>query len=340
MIRFLSDDGTPTGDLPLSETELLRGYRAMVRGRLIDERMVVLQRQGRMGVYASFRGQEAAQVGSALALEAGDWMIPSYRESCAAIEHGLPVHQLILYWRSHPAGWQFPEGLRLLPFSIPIATHLPQAVGVSVAGRYHQEPWVAMTFVGDGGTSEGDFHEALNFAAVMNAPLVFVVQNNGWAISVPTHKQMKNTKIADRARGYGIPGVVVDGNDLVAVWYAAREAVRRARSGKGPALLEAVTYRMSAHTTSDDPQRYRGEDELKRWEAKDPIARLRTALEGRGFWDDEQEAELRRSVKAEIEEAVRTANSSPEPSPHEIVEQVFAEMTPDQKWAWEALRDH
>src|SRR5690606_9804902 len=164
-----------------------------------------------------------------------DWLVPSYRETAAALTHGLPLSQVILYWRSHPAGWRFPEGLRLLPFYVPIATQLPHAVGLALAGRYQaEEPWVVLAFIGDGGTSEGDFHEALNFAAVYKAPVVFVVQNNGWAISTPTERQMGNVRIKDRALGYGMAGVRVDGNDLAATWLTAREAVARARAGEGP----------------------------------------------------------------------------------------------------------
>ena len=207
-------------------------------------------------------------MGPALALDAGDWLVPSYRETGAALVLGLPIIHAILYWRADPAGWRFPDEVRIMPFYIPIATQLLHAVGVASAGRHLGEDWVALTFIGDGGSSEGDFHEALNFAAVMKAPTVFVVQNNGWAISVPTEKQMNNTRIVDRAPGYGIPGVRVDGNDLVAMWHVAREAVDRARAGEGPTLIEAVTYRLAPHTTSDDPGRYRGEREAEGGETR------------------------------------------------------------------------
>jgi len=337
-VRFVLPSGEAPEELPLTREELLYGYRALVRARTFDERAVVLQRQGKLGVYPPYRGQEAAQVGSALALEPGDWLVPSYRESAAALTHGLAMHQIVLYWRAHPAGWRFPDDARVLPFAIPIATQLPQAVGVAHAGRFQPRPWVAMTYVGDGGTSEGDFHEALNFAAVFAAPVVFVVQNNGWAISVPTERQMRNPRIADRAAGYGIPGVVVDGNDLVAVWSTAREAVARARRGDGPTLLEAVTYRLAPHTTSDDPSRYRDEAEAKRREGEEPVRRLRALLEHRGWWVEEQERQAVDGVLAEVAEAVRRADEAPEPAPEAIVEHVFETMGPDQRAAWEVLR--
>ncbi|HRQ11645.1 MAG TPA: thiamine pyrophosphate-dependent enzyme, partial [Trueperaceae bacterium] len=194
-------------------------------------------------------------------------------------------------------------------------------------------------YVGDGGTSEGDFHEALNFAAVYKAPVVFVVQNNGWAISVPTERQMGNVRIVDRAVGYGMPGVRVDGNDLVACLVTAREAVERARRGEGPTLIEAVTYRLAPHTTSDDPLRYRDEEETVRREEEEPLRRLRALLAARAVWDDEREAALVARLEEESRAALAVADATPEPPPESIVEQVFADLGPDQRRAWEALRE-
>ncbi|NLG09161.1 MAG: pyruvate dehydrogenase (acetyl-transferring) E1 component subunit alpha [Deinococcales bacterium] len=337
-VQYISPGGEVAGELPLTTEELVRGYRAAARARFFDERAVTLQRQGRLGVYPPFRGQEAAQVGAALALTERDWLVPSYRETAAALTHGLPLSQVILYWRSHPAGWRFPEGLRLLPFYVPIATQLPHAVGLALAGRYQaEEPWVVLAFIGDGGTSEGDFHEALNFAAVYKAPVVFVVQNNGWAISTPTERQMGNVRIKDRALGYGMAGVRVDGNDLAATWLTAREAVARARAGEGPTLIEALTYRIAPHTTSDDPGRYRDEAEARRHAAEEPLARLRRVLGARGAWDEAREAELERELEAELQAALAEADAAPDAAPAEIVEHVYAELGPDQRRAWEAL---
>lgn len=338
MIQYLSEAGEPLQKLPFSGEELLGGYRALRRARFFDERAVTLHRQGKLGVYPPYRGQEAAQVGTALALRQDDWLVPSYRETGTALTHGLPMAQAILYWRAHPAGWKFPEGLNILPFYIPIATQIPQAVGVAMAAKLRGEDRVTLTFVGDGGTSEGDFHEGLNFAAVFGAPVVFVVQNNGWAISVPTERQMKNPRVVERAAGYGMAGACVDGNDLIAVWQVAREAVNRARAGEGPTLVEAVTYRMAPHTTSDDPKRYRSEELSEAWAKKDPVLRLRSHLEREKLWDEAQEAALERALKEELAEALAAADSVSEPQPWEIVEHVFAEMTPDQERAWEALR--
>ncbi len=337
-VQYLKPGGEVAGELPFGDTELLRGYRATARARFFDERAITLQRQGRLGVYPPFRGQEAAQVGATLALTERDWLVPSYRETAAALTHGLPLSQVVLYWRSHPAGWRFPETLRMLPFYVPIATQLPHAVGLAMAGqRLEEEPWVVLAFIGDGGTSEGDFHEAMNFAAVYKAPVVFVVQNNGWAISTPTERQMGNVRIKDRALGYGMEGVRVDGNDLVATWHTTNQAVARARAGEGPTLIEALTYRIAPHTTSDDPGRYRDEEEARRRGAEEPLARLRILLEGLGVWDAQREAELQREFEAELQAALKVADAAPEIDPAEIVEHVYAELGPDQRRAQEAL---
>nr|WP_279232108.1 pyruvate dehydrogenase (acetyl-transferring) E1 component subunit alpha [Thermus albus] len=326
------------GEFPIGEGEALALYRAMRRARFFDEKALLLQRQGRLGVYAPFMGQEAAQVGVALALDPGDWVVPSYRESAMLLARGLPIHVLILYWRAHPAGWRFPQGVRAVNPYIPIATQIPQAVGLALAGRYRGEGWVVGTSIGDGGTSEGDFHEGLNFAAVFDAPVVFLVQNNGYAISVPRQRQMRVDYIARRAEGYGIPGVVVDGNDVLAVYVEAKKAVERARKGEGPTLLEALTYRLAPHTTSDDPSRYRSREEEEAWRAKDPILRLRKALEEQGLWGVEAEEALLGELEEEFAREVALADQAPEPTPEMIVEHVYKEMGPDQRRAWEALR--
>ena len=333
VIRYLDK-----GEFPIGEGEALALYRAMRRARFFDEKALLLQRQGRLGVYAPFMGQEAAQVGVALALGEKDFVVPSYRESAMLLARGLPIHTLILYWRAHPAGWRFPQGVRAVNPYIPIATQIPQAVGLALAGRYRGEGWVVATSIGDGGTSEGDFHEGLNFAAVFDAPVVFLVQNNGYAISVPRQRQMRVDYIARRAEGYGIPGVVVDGNDAFAVYLEAKKAVERARRGEGPTLLEALTYRLAPHTTSDDPSRYRTREEEEAWRAKDPILRLRKALEDQGLWGVEAEEALLGELEEEFTREVALADQAPEPTPEMIVEHVYAQMGPDQRRAWEALR--
>lgn len=337
-VQYLDDNGKPLRDLPLSNQDLLQGYRALRRARHFDERALVLQRQGRLGVYPPFRGQEAAQVGVALTLQKQDWLCPSYRETAAALTFGMPLSRLILSWRADPAGWRIPEDVNMIQFYIPIATQLPQAAGLAYAQKLKGSDALAAVFIGDGGTSEGDFHEGLNFASVFDAPLLIVVQNNGWAISVPTQKQMKVTRIALKAQGYGIPGVVVDGNDLVAVWSVAKEAAARARKGEGPTLIEALTYRVAPHTSSDDPGRYRNEDLSREWEKRDPILRMRGCLTHLKLWNKKKEEELSEELEGEFLAAVEEADQAPEPKPWEIVEQVYAQMSPDQQAAWNYLK--
>lgn len=337
-VRYVSESGELVGEMPLATEDLVSGYRAMRRARHFDDRAVTLQRQGRLGVYPLFRGQEAAQVGAALALGAGDWLVPTYRETAAAITHGMPLSTALLYWRAHPAGWSFPEELKILPFYVPIATQLPHAVGLAHASALRGDGAVVLAFVGDGGTSEGDAHEALNFASVFSAPVVFVVQNNGWAISVPTERQMRNTRIADRAVGYGIPGVRVDGNDLAAMLHVMREAVARARAGEGPTLVEAMTYRLAPHTTSDDPGRYRDGRFTDERELAEPVSRMRTLLTGMGAWSDAAEERLLSELKDEFEAAVAEADAVPEPAPESIVDHVFSTRGADQEMARGVLR--
>ena len=334
-------DGTAASQLPVAVADIVAGYRAVARARHFDERAVTLQRQGRLGVYPQFRGQEAAQVGAALALSATDWLVPTYRDTGAAITHGLPIETALLYWRSHPSGWAYPPDLRLLPFYVPIASQLTHAVGVAHAGKLLGADWAAMVFVGDGGSSEGDFHEALNFAAVYRDPVVFMVQNNGWAISVPTARQMRNTRIADRAVGYGMPGVTVDGNDFVAVLDAARQAVARAKAGEGPTLVEAVTYRLAPHTTSDDPGRYRDKTDAAEEERAEPVGRLRRLLESRVAWSQSEEAALQQQLAEEFTAALAAADAVSSTGLSDVgalVEHVFAEPGPDQRAAMEYLR--
>lgn len=341
IVRFVVPDGTLTSELPVAHADIVAGYEAVARARYFDRRAVTLQRQGRLGVYAPFRGQEAAQVGAALALGSTDWLVPTYRETGAAITHGLPIETALLYWRSHPDGWAYPPELRLLPFYVPIASQLTHAVGVAHAAKLMGERWVSLAFVGDGGSSEGDFHEALNFAAVFQDPVVFFVQNNGWAISVPTSRQMRNTRISDRGAGYGIPGVTVDGNDLVAVLDVARRAVARARAGEGPTLIEAMTYRLAPHTTSDDPGRYRDEDAAVEHEGSEPVGRLRTLLGSLGLWDDAREKGLQERLAAEFTRALAAADAVSDAGLTDtgsLVEHVFAEPGPDQLAAMEHLR--
>lgn len=322
--QCIDEHGRAVGEIPDPDT-LHTLYRHMRRIRHFDERAWVLYRQGKMGVFPPYGGMEASQAGTAAALTHQDWILPSYRDTGAALTYGLPVTQTILYWRNSPHGWRMPENLKVLPFYIPIATQYPHAVGCAMAEKLQGTDNVALAYIGDGGSSEGQFHEALNFAGALQAPCVFVLQNNGWAISVPTSTQTRARDLSRRAEGYGMPGVRVDGNDIVAVYAAASEAVARARRGEGPTLIETVTYRVKPHTVADDPSRYRTEELTKTWEARDPVERLFKYMAETGLWDDEREAALLAEIKDEFEAAFAAADGYGEPTPSEIVDHVFAE---------------
>src|SRR5215468_534216 len=303
-LSILDSDGNLDAALEpkLSPEDLKRLYRAMVLGRRLDERMLRLQRQGRIGTFAPIKGQEASQIGTAFTLEARDWMVPSFRETAAMLWRGWPIESILAFYAGRLEGGRPDPTQRDLPVTIPVGTQLPHAVGIAYGIQYREEDAVVMVYFGDGATSEGDFHEAANFAGVWHGPVVFVCQNNQWAISVPLKKQTNSRTIAQKASAYGFPGIQVDGNDVLAVYAASRVAVARACAGDGPTLIECVTYRLSMHTTSDDPTKYRSAEEVAAWERKDPLTRFGAYVQKRGLLEpglDEQiEAEIAGSVKA------------------------------------------
>jgi pyruvate dehydrogenase E1 component alpha subunit len=303
-------------------------YRTMVLSRQLDLRMLSLQRQGRMGTFAPIMGQEAAQVGSAFALEPTDWMIPSFREAAAYILRGLPLKQILLYYMGHEEGNNIPAGQCDLPVNIPVASQLPHAVGIALAARVRRDPCAALTYFGDGATSEGDFHEACNFAGVFQLPIVFVCENNQYAISHPRARQTRARTLAQKAIAYGFDGLQVDGNDLLAVYVATRDALARAKAGKGPTLIECVTYRMGLHTTADDPGRYRLKAEEEEWQKKDPIPRFRDYLQTKGLWDEPWQARIEQEIEAEIRRAIEAAEADRDFDPADMFDYVFAATPP------------
>lgn len=275
-------------DLPdFTDEELLYLYRTMLYTRVIDEKALSYQRQGRMLTYAPNTGQEAAQVGSAYAMKDEDWLVPAFRELGAWLVKGVPLKNIYLYWYGNEWGSYIPEDVRILPISIPISSQLQHATGIGMASKIKGEKSVAIGYVGDGGTSHGDFHEALNFAKVFDAPVVFIIQNNQYAISTHRSIQTKSENLALKAVAYGMPGILVDGNDIFAMYAATKEAIERARNGQGPTLIEAYTYRLGAHTTSDDPTKYREDEEVEKWKDKDPILRFEIYLKNKGILTDE-----------------------------------------------------
>ncbi len=318
--------GTPAAaDL---DPELLRElYEALVRGRRYNRQATALTQQGRLAVYPSTTGQEACEVAAARCLRPQDWLFPSYRDTLAVVARGVdPVQALTLLRGDWHNGYD-PHETRVAPLSTPLATQLPHAVGLAHAARLRGDDTVALAMVGDGGTSEGDFHEALNFAAVWRAPVVFLVQNNGFAISVPLEKQTAAPSLAHKAVGYGIPGRLVDGNDAPAVHLVLSEAMERARTGGGPTLVEAITYRIDAHTNADDATRYRDADEVAPWRAYDPLVLLETELRNRQLIDDEHI----RTVQAGAEEMAarlrEQMNADPVLDPMSLFDHVYAEQT-------------
>ena len=325
-LSILDSDGNLDTALEpdLSDEELKQMYRAMLLGRRLDERMVRLQRQGRIGTFAPIKGQEAAQIGSIVTLARTDWMVPSFRETAAMVWRGWPIEKLLLVFAGYVEGGQPAPDQHDLPITIPVATQLPHAVGLAYAAQYRGDEAVVMAFFGDGATSEGDFHEAMNFAGVWHLPIVFVCQNNQWAISVPLKKQTHSRTIAQKALAYGLPGLQVDGNDVLAVYRASREAVERAREGDGPTLIECVTYRLGVHTTADDPTKYRSEEEVKEWERKDPLTRFGAYLDKKRLL----EPGLEEVIDAEIATAVAKFEAAGAPDPLTMFDHVYAEMPP------------
>lgn len=308
-LSILDEDGNVDGELEpdLSDELLLELHRWMLLGRRFDERMLRLQRQGRIGTFAPVKGQEASNIGATAALRASDWMVIAFRETAGELMRGRSMVNALLYYGGFNEGGYIEEGVNNLPVSIPVASQNLHAVGLGWAMKYRDTDDIAMVFFGDGATSQGDFHEALNFAGVFKTPTVFVCQNNHWAISVPRSKQTASKSIAQKALAYGVPGIQVDGNDVLAMYVAATEAVERARAGEGPTLIEAVTYRMSVHTTADDPSRYRSDEEVEKWEKRDPIDRFQIYLKDKGLLDDEKIEALEEEIDQEIRDAVEEA---------------------------------
>jgi pyruvate dehydrogenase E1 component alpha subunit len=339
LLRVLRDDGTldPAAGPAMPPGRRVELYRHMLFLRQFDLKMLGLQRQGRIAFYGTSIGQEASVVGSAACAGPDDWVFPALREGGAALLRGMPLRTYIgqLYGNSadeslghqQPMHFSWRKGNHV-SLSSPIGTQLPQAVGAARAAQIRGDRRVVFGFIGDGGTSEGDFHVALNFAAVWNSPVVLVCQNNHWAISVPVSMQTASETIAVKARAYGMPGVRVDGNDLLAVHAAVTAAADRARAGGGPTFLELLTYRRQGHSSSDDPTRYRDEREVAAWEAKDPLLRMRRHLEGARLWSEAKEKAEIEAVGARIQQAILEAEAAAAPAPESLVQHVYAEVPP------------
>jgi pyruvate dehydrogenase E1 component alpha subunit len=319
--RVIDEDREVDG---LGEQELLDLYRSLILLRTYDERSLVYHRQGRIGTYAIFWNHEAMQVGSAHALEDGDWIFPSYRESAIGLLRGMPASTVLHWWRGHPAGWWNPADYNVGSICVPIASQIPHAAGLAWGKKLNGERACAITYFGDGATSEGAFHEGANFAAVMNAPLILFCNNNQWAISTPLSAQTRAAALVDKAAGYGIPGVRVDGGDVLAVYEATREAVDRARVGDGPTFIEAVSYRTAPHATADDPRAYADMERIEREKRNECVGRYERYLRSRGILHDGLDAEIRAEALDVMRRGIADAEAEPEPDISLLFEHAYA----------------
>ena len=334
MFSIMDTDGkiiNPNWMPDLSDDAVVDAFKRMLFARSADLMAVSYQRQGRMYTYPPNLGQEAIHIGASMALQKEDWLVPAYREAGMWLAKGLKLKEFFLLWRGHEDAYKYLADIKMLPSSVPIASQLLHAVGIGFAMNYRDEKNVIFTFNGDGGTSEGDFHEALNFAGVWKAPVIFTVQNNQYAISLSRKKQTAAESLAIKSVGYGIDGIQVDGNDFFAVAAAELKAAEHARSGKGPVLIECVTYRRGAHTTSDDPGKYRSEEEEKEWATKDPVDRLRKYLVSKKLWDPKNEDALLEQFKKEIDNAFSEAENYPAYKLEDVFQYHYAEMPDDLK---------
>jgi pyruvate dehydrogenase E1 component alpha subunit len=325
--RVIGDgDALPDGEVDgLSNRDLLGLYRDMVLLRTYDERSLVFHRQGRIGTYAIFWGHEAMQVGAVRALADEDWIFPSYRESAIGLLRAMPVETVLSWWRGHPAGWWDPREYRIASITVPIATHVPHAVGFAWGKRLRGEASAAIVFFGDGATSEGAFHEGANFAAVMRAPVVLLCNNNQWAISTPLSAQTRAETLADKAVGYGIPGVRVDGGDVLAVYEATGEAIARARAGEGPTFIEAVTYRCAPHATADDPSAYVDAERIEIERENECFGRYERYLRRLGILSEELVEEIRGDALEAMRVGIAAAEALPNADPELVARDAYAE---------------
>lgn len=325
--QHLDENGRLVGADVMPVDRIIEGLRYMHLSRAFDARATGLQRQGRIGTFSPVKGQEASVVGTSLVLDpATDWVVPSYREFPALVRQGMPLERIVAGYMGKARASAVPDSVRVLPNQVALATQIPHAVGIAWGLRLQRKPGVVMVYFGEGASSEGDFHEACNLAGITRAPVVFVLQNNQWAISTSRAVQSAVDRFALRAQGYGFPGVTVDGNDLLATFEAASEAVARARAGEGPTLIETITYRLSFHNTTDNPRQYLPEGWLEEAERKDPIRRVESWLASRGLWDEAARTAMLGEIAEEIDAAVSAAAAMPAARPSDVFEDVYEEL--------------
>ena len=315
-------------------------YEWMVLTRVFDDKALKLQRQGRLGTYAPVRGQEACQIGSALAMQKDDFVFPAFREEGTFFVRGMPPEMLFQFWAGDERGMQIPKNVNMFPIAITVGSHMPHAVGAAMAFKLLKKKGVVINYFGDGATSEGDFHEAMNFAGVYNAPIVFICQNNQWAISLPVSQQTASSTLAQKAIAYGFQGIKIDGNDVFAVYKVTKEAVDNARAGNGTTLIENVTYRMGDHSTSDDAKKYRSDKEVQEWAKKDPILRLEKYMRSKKLLDDRYKQEVAKKAKEKVEKEVEIYENLQDPNPEDMFKYVYEEWTDNLKEQIEELKSN
>lgn len=330
-LQILNEKGQCNEQLKpkLSKEQLKQLYESMVVMRTFDEKALKLQRQGRLGTYASLRGQEACQAGSAFLFEKLDLIFPAFREHGVFLIRGMPPEMLYQFWAGDERGMQLPQNCNMFSVAITVGAQPLHAVGAAISFKLQKKPAATIVYFGDGATSTGDFHEAMNFAGVFKAPCVFICQNNQYAISLPVAEQTASQSIAQKAIAYGFEGIQVDGNDVFAVWKATEAALKKARAGRGPTLIECFTYRVGDHTTSDDAKKYRKESEVQQWQKKDPLERLKKYLHKKKLWNPMYEIEVKRRAESIVEQAVQKAESFQPSPPEDIFKYTFKELTPE-----------
>ena len=313
----------------IKKDTLLKMYKTMVLGRIADDKAVQFQRQGRMLTYAPNHGQEAAQLGSIAAMDDNDWLVLAFRELNAMLYKGVTLEQSYLYWYGNEMGAKYGEDVKVLPINVPIGSQINHAAGIAYASKLKDTGEVALAFIGDGGTSHGEFHEGMSFAAAYDLPMIVVIQNNQYAISTPRKKVIKSKTLAQKAIGYGIPGIQVDGNDPLAMYLAVEKARERAIKGDGPTLIEAVTYRMGAHTTSDNPKLYREDKEVEEWAKKDPLIRFKKYLIDKKYWSNKKDERLKETSKKEVLDAFKKVEKSGLVDFEDIFKYTYDKLTPN-----------
>ncbi len=339
-LQILDKDGKVDEELEpdLDDDTLLEMYRDLIYARKFDRKAFKLQRRGDSGTYAPHKGQEACQIGPAYAMDEEDWMVPSFREGAIALARGVEPSKLIRYFMGDEYGNTVEESHNM-PVSIPVGSQILHATGLGIGSNILGDNQAVITYFGDGATSQGDFHGALNFAGVYNAPVVFFNQNNQYAISVPREKQTKSDTLAQKAHAYGFNGLQVDGNDILATYVATKEALEKARNGKGPTLIEGLTYRLGVHTTSDDPSRYRSEEEEEEWEKKDPIDRFESYLKDKGILDEDKIESIAKEMQEKVDEAANKALEMEGPGVEDLFKNAYKEMPPRLKKQMKELKD-